>query len=36
MARKSDPPPGITGIWRGLNTLHEMRSEYEFAIDVGD
>ena len=34
--RKSDPPPGITVIWRGLNKLHELRIGYELAINVGN
>lgn len=36
LARKSDPPPGNTIIWRGLNRLHELRAGYELAIIVGN
>jgi hypothetical protein len=35
LARKSDPPPGNTVIWRGLNKLHELRAGYELALNVG-
>lgn len=36
LARKSDPPPGSTVIWRGLNKLYELRAGYEIALNVGN
>ncbi len=35
LARKSDPPPGNTVIWRGLSKLYDIRKGFELA-DVGD
>lgn len=31
--RKTDPPPGIIVIWRGLRRLNELRKGYEMAIE---
>lgn len=36
LARKNDPPPGNTVIWRGLNRLYELRTGYELALNVGN
>jgi hypothetical protein len=36
LARTSDPPPGNTVIWRGLNKLYELRAGYELALNVGN
>jgi len=35
LARRSDPPPGNTVIWRGLNKLYELRSGFELANICG-
>lgn len=36
LARKADPPPGNTVIWRGLNKLYELKEGYEIALNVGN
>ncbi|MFS1523339.1 hypothetical protein ACL7TT_04380 [Microbulbifer sp. 2304DJ12-6] len=36
LARASDPPPGNTVIWRGMNKLYELRAGFELALDVGN
>lgn len=35
LARKSDPPPGNTVVWRGLSKLYEIRRGFEPA-NVGN
>ena len=35
LSRKSDPPPGNTAIWRGLNKLYELRTGFELANICG-
>ncbi|WP_299947822.1 IS4 family transposase [uncultured Microbulbifer sp.] len=36
LARASDPPPGNTVIWRGMNKLYELRAGFELALGVGN
>ena len=36
LARKKDPPPGNSVIWRGLNKLNELRAGFELANFVGN
>jgi len=35
LARKNDPPPGNTVIWRGISKLYEVKNGYELA-NVGN
>lgn len=36
LGRASDPPPGITIIWRGIQKLCKLRVGFELAEDVGN
>ena len=34
--RETDPPPGSSLIWRGMNRLNDLRAGFQLALDVGN